>query len=66
MDRGDLLARGNEKCRTPSDGSKNPTSHRAVSYDDPVIASDITLLAELLLRLLHLHQIDRRLNDEPA
>jgi uncharacterized protein (TIGR02391 family) len=42
---------------------KNPTSHRAVSYDNPVIASDIILLADLLLRLLD--QVDRRLNDEP-
>jgi uncharacterized protein (TIGR02391 family) len=41
---------------------KNPTSHRAVSYDNPVIASDIILLADLLLRLLD--QVDRRLNDE--
>jgi hypothetical protein len=41
---------------------KNPTSHRAVSYDDPVIASDIILLADLLLRFLD--QIARRLKDE--
>ncbi|MDQ3764449.1 MAG: TIGR02391 family protein [Actinomycetota bacterium] len=31
---------------------KNPTSHRAVSYDDPVMASEVILLANLLLRLL--------------
>jgi uncharacterized protein (TIGR02391 family) len=31
---------------------KNPTSHRAVSYDDPVMASEVVLLADLLLRLL--------------
>jgi uncharacterized protein (TIGR02391 family) len=43
---------------------KNPTSHRAVSYDDPVIASDIILLADLLLRFLD--QVARRLEDEPA
>jgi uncharacterized protein (TIGR02391 family) len=43
---------------------KNPTSHRAGSYDDPVIASDIILLADLLLRFLD--QIVRRLKDEPA
>jgi uncharacterized protein (TIGR02391 family) len=42
---------------------KNPTSHRAVSYDNPVIASDIILLADLLLRLLD--QVERRSNDEP-
>jgi uncharacterized protein (TIGR02391 family) len=42
---------------------KNPTS-RAVSYDDPVVASDIILLADLLLRFLD--QIVRRLKDEPA
>jgi uncharacterized protein (TIGR02391 family) len=40
---------------------KNPTSHRAVSYDDPVIASEIILLADLLLRLLD--QVGRRLNE---
>jgi hypothetical protein len=31
---------------------KNPTSHRAVGYDDPDIASEVILLADLLLRLL--------------
>lgn len=31
---------------------KNPTSHRAVSYDDPVMASEVILLGDLLLRLL--------------
>jgi uncharacterized protein (TIGR02391 family) len=37
---------------------KNPTSHRAVRYDDPAVASDAVLLADLLLRLLD--QIVRR------
>jgi uncharacterized protein (TIGR02391 family) len=42
---------------------KNPTSHRAVDYDDPIIASDAVVLADLLLRLLD--QAANRLN-EPA
>lgn len=31
---------------------KNPTSHRVVDFDDPAVAADIVLLADLLLRLL--------------
>lgn len=31
---------------------KNPSSHRPVNYDDPATASEIVLLADLLLRLL--------------
>lgn len=31
---------------------KNPVSHRPVDYDDPTMASEIVLLADLLLRLL--------------
>jgi uncharacterized protein (TIGR02391 family) len=31
---------------------KNPTSHRPVNYDDPRVAGEIVLLADLLLRLL--------------
>jgi uncharacterized protein (TIGR02391 family) len=31
---------------------KNPTSHRVVNFDDPAVAADIILLADLLLRLL--------------
>jgi uncharacterized protein (TIGR02391 family) len=31
---------------------KNPVSHRLVEYDDPVLAAEILLLADLLLRLL--------------
>jgi uncharacterized protein (TIGR02391 family) len=31
---------------------KNPTSHRVVDFDDPAVAADIILLADLLLRLL--------------
>jgi|GEM_PF-700968 len=38
---------------------KNPVSHRPVNYDDPTVASEIILLADLLLRLLD--QIAHRL-----
>jgi uncharacterized protein (TIGR02391 family) len=31
---------------------KNPTSHRPVDYDDPTLAAEVILLADLLLRLL--------------
>ena len=31
---------------------KNPTSHRAVGYDSPTLASEIIMLADLLMRLL--------------
>jgi uncharacterized protein (TIGR02391 family) len=31
---------------------KNPTSHRVVDFDDPAVAADIILLADLLMRLL--------------
>jgi hypothetical protein len=31
---------------------KNPSSHRTVAYDDPALASEAVLLADLLLRLL--------------
>lgn len=31
---------------------KNPSSHRPVDYDDPTLASEVVLLADLLLRLL--------------
>jgi uncharacterized protein (TIGR02391 family) len=31
---------------------KNPTSHREVEYDDPTEASEVVLLADLLLRML--------------
>lgn len=41
---------------------KNPSSHRAVDYDDPTVASEIVLLADLLLRLLD--QVDARLNSQ--
>jgi len=31
---------------------KNPVSHRQVDYDDPALASEVILLADLLLRIL--------------
>lgn len=31
---------------------KNPTSHRAVTYSDPTEASEVVLLADLLMRIL--------------
>ncbi|MDQ4092594.1 MAG: TIGR02391 family protein [Actinomycetota bacterium] len=31
---------------------KNPTSHRVVDFDDPAVAADVILLADLLMRLL--------------
>jgi hypothetical protein len=32
--------------------SKNPSSHRQVEYADPTAASEVVLLADLLLRVL--------------
>jgi uncharacterized protein (TIGR02391 family) len=31
---------------------KNPSSDRAVNYDDPILAAEVVLLADLLMRLL--------------
>lgn len=31
---------------------KNPSSHRAVNHDDPTLAAEVVLLADLLMRLL--------------
>jgi uncharacterized protein (TIGR02391 family) len=31
---------------------KNPVSHRQIEYEDPTVASEIILLADLLLRIL--------------
>lgn len=39
---------------------KNPSSHRAVDYDDPILASEVVLLADLLMRLLD--QVEHRLD----
>jgi uncharacterized protein (TIGR02391 family) len=32
---------------------KNPSSHRYVDFDDPTLAGEVIVLADLLLRLLH-------------
>lgn len=37
---------------------KNPSSHRPVNYEDPVLASEIVLFADLLQRLLD--QVEKR------
>jgi uncharacterized protein (TIGR02391 family) len=39
---------------------RNPPSHRRVEYGDPTEASEVVLLADLLLRVLD--QVERRLN----
>ncbi len=31
---------------------KNPSSHRPVNFDDPTLAAEVVLFADLLLRLL--------------
>ncbi len=31
---------------------KNPTSHRVVTYQDPTEASEVVLVADLLMRIL--------------
>ncbi len=41
---------------------KNPTSHRPVDYDDPTLAAEVILFADLLLRLLD--QIERQAGAE--
>ncbi|MCU1657783.1 MAG: hypothetical protein JWO57_2439 [Pseudonocardiales bacterium] len=38
---------------------KNPSSHRPVNYDDPTLASEIVLFADLLHRLLD--QVEARM-----
>ncbi len=42
---------------------KNPSSHRQVEFTDPTAASEVVLLADLLLRLLD--QIEARLSSTP-
>lgn len=37
---------------------KNPTSHRSVTYSDPTEASEVVLLADLLMRILD--SVERR------
>jgi uncharacterized protein (TIGR02391 family) len=39
---------------------KNPSSHRAVNYDDPILASEVVMLADLLLRLLDRVAVNRQ------
>ncbi len=41
---------------------KNPSSHRPVDYDDPTLASEIVLFADLLHRLLD--QVEVRLREQ--
>lgn len=43
---------------------KNPSSHRQVELDDPTLASEVVLLADLLLRLLD--AIAQRISSEPG
>jgi hypothetical protein len=38
---------------------KNPPSHRQINYDDPTEASEVVLLADLLMHLLD--RVERRL-----
>jgi uncharacterized protein (TIGR02391 family) len=40
---------------------KNPSSHRPVNYDDPALASEVVLFADLLHRLLD--QVELRLSN---
>jgi len=42
---------------------KNPSSHREVQFDDPTYASEVVLLADLLLRMLD--RIEARLQGAP-
>jgi len=60
-DNGPLTDRGAERGERVAMGSlfsgaigtfKNPISHRTVNYDDPILAAEAVLLADLLLRLL--------------
>ena len=37
---------------------KNPTSHRTVTYSDPIEASEVIILADLLMRILDSIEID--------
>jgi uncharacterized protein (TIGR02391 family) len=37
---------------------KNPTSHRTVTYQDPIEASEVVLLADLLMRILDLVEMN--------
>ena len=40
---------------------KNPTSHREVEFDDPTEASEVVLLADLLMRILDRIEEGKRL-----
>lgn len=51
MDKGEAEARM-ALFRAAIGTFKNPTSHRPVQYDDPTLAAEVVLLADLLMRLL--------------
>lgn len=44
---------------------KNPSSHRQVDFADPTLASEVILLADLLLRMLDQTTTNRRVEQGP-
>jgi uncharacterized protein (TIGR02391 family) len=57
LDRGEQIARMNLFAGALG-YFKNPTSHREVTYDNPAEASEVIMLADLLLRILDRLQAD--------